>query len=221
MVTSIRALFRCLKINFEQVRTTPKAKFFVTLNCAYLQTRCALLTNKKQDPKFYHMPKHLYLLRHAQSADKQISEADKERELTPQGSRESLLIGSYLLKNKISLDAIFTSAANRAKRSAELIADAIKTDIDKIILHDELFQASPRTFLDVINQFDNSLNHVMCVGHNPTITYVAEYITKAEIGDIVPGGMAIIQFNFNSWSEVSGGNGELVNYIYPAMLIND
>ena len=61
----------------------------------------------------------------------------------------------------------------------------------------------------------------MCVGHNPTITHVAEYITKAEIGDLVPGGLAIIQFNFNSWNEVSEGNGELVNYIYPAMLVND
>jgi phosphohistidine phosphatase len=177
--------------------------------------------NKKTDPKFYNMPKHLYLLRHAQSADKQAGEADKERELTPQGSRESLLIGSYLLKQKLSLDAIFTSNANRAKSSANLIADAIKIDTDKIILNDELFQASPRTFLDLINQLDNSLNHVMCVGHNPTITYVAEYITKAEIGDLVPAGLAIIRFNFNSWSEVSGGNGELVNYIYPAMLIND
>jgi phosphohistidine phosphatase len=167
------------------------------------------------------MPKHLYLLRHAQSADKQMGETDKERELTPQGSRESLLIGSYLMKEKITLDAIYTSAANRATRSANLIADAIKIDTEKILLNDELFQASPRTFLDVINHFDNSLNHVMCVGHNPTITYVAEYITKAEIGDLAPGGLAIIRFNFNSWNEVSGGNGELVNYIYPAMLVND
>ena len=65
-------------------------------------------------------------MRHAQSADKQVGETDKERELTPTGSRESLLIGSYLLKQKISLDAIFTSTANRANRSASLIADATK-----------------------------------------------------------------------------------------------
>lgn len=192
------------------------------MNYGYLQTRYPLITRiKEQDPKFYRMPKNLYLLRHAQSADKHVAEVDKERELTPQGSRESLLIGSYLSKQKLSLDAIYTSTANRAKSSAGLIADAIKIDTDKIILNEELFQASPRTFLDLINQFDDGLNHVMCVGHNPTITYVAEYITKAEIGDIVPGGMAIIRFNFNSWSEVSGGNGELVNYIYPAMLVND
>jgi phosphohistidine phosphatase len=167
------------------------------------------------------MPKHLYLLRHGQSSEKQMGETDKERELSSQGTRESLLVGSYLLKEKVSLDAIITSTATRAKTSAGLIADALKADTEKIVLNEELFQASPRTFLDLINQLDDSLDHVMCIGHNPTITHVAEYITKAAIGDLVPAGLAVIRFNFNEWRNVSGGNGELVSYIYPAMLIND
>jgi phosphohistidine phosphatase len=167
------------------------------------------------------MPKHLYLLRHAQSGEKQIGETDKERELSTHGIRESLLIGSYLLKHKILPDIIITSPAKRAIGSANLVADALKTDTEKITVNEEFFQASPRTFLDIVNQLDDSLQHVLCVAHNPTLTYVAEYLTKAEIGDLVPAGLAIIRFNFNSWNEVGEGNGELVNYIYPSMLIND
>jgi phosphohistidine phosphatase len=33
-----------------------------------------------------------------------------------------------------------------------------------------------------------------------------------------PCGLAIIKFNINSWKEVSQGNGELQNYVYPGML---
>jgi len=160
-------------------------------------------------------------MRHAQSAEKRISETDKERELSTHGIRESLLIGSYLSKQKIIPDIILTSAARRAKACADLVSDALKSDPDKISINEEFFQASPRTFLDVINQLDDSLQHVLCIAHNPTLTYVAEFLTKAEIGDLAPAGMAIIRFNINSWTEAGEGNGELVNYVYPSMLIND
>jgi phosphohistidine phosphatase len=58
----------------------------------------------------------------------------------------------------------------------------------------------------------------MCVGHNPTISYLAEALTKAEIGTMVTGGLVIIKFSVNSWNEVTAGNGELINYVQPEMV---
>lgn len=167
------------------------------------------------------MPKHLYLLRHGASAEKQSGQADKERTLTSQGTRETLLIGSYLLKQKLMPGVILSSTAERAQTTANLIADALKIDPDNVVLEEELFQASPRTFLELVNQLDDAHQHVMCVGHNPTISYFAEYITKAEIGDMAPAGLAIIRFNCQAWKEAGPEKGELVNYISPQMLIND
>ena len=63
--------------------------------------------------------------------------------------------------------------------------------------------------------------HVMCISHNPVVSYVAEYLTKEEIGDMAPGSLVTIKFNIDSWKEVGEGNGELENYIYPEMLNND
>lgn len=60
----------------------------------------------------------------------------------------------------------------------------------------------------------------MCVGHNPTISYLAEYMSKAEIGDMTTAGIAIITFNIASWSEVSQGNGELLRYLTPREMMN-
>jgi phosphohistidine phosphatase len=164
------------------------------------------------------MPRYLYLVRHAQSAEKQVNQNDFGRELTSAGVKQSLLIGGYLLQQQIMPDVIMTSTAERARMTASMIADALKTDTEKIILQEDLYEASTRTFFQFLTQLEDHLHNVMCVAHNPVVTYLAEYLTGAEVGDMVPGGLAIIKFNIQSWKEVSQGNGELENYITPEML---
>jgi phosphohistidine phosphatase len=165
------------------------------------------------------MPRYLYLLRHAQSAEKQIGQSDRDRELVPDGVKQSLLIASYLRDQKIKLDIIMCSVAERAKATAGLISDALKFDLEKISVQDDLYEASTRTFFQFVTQLEDHLQHVMCVAHNPAISYLAEYFSKAEIGEMAPGGMAVLRFDINSWKEVSQGNGELLHYVYPEMLM--
>ncbi|RAV99621.1 SixA phosphatase family protein [Pseudochryseolinea flava] len=164
------------------------------------------------------MPRFLYLLRHAQSADKQVNERDHDRELTPVGMKQSIHVGAYLIKNPVNLDAIMSSTAERAKATSNLIADTLKFDEEKIFFQEDLYEASTRTFFQFISQLSDDYQSVMCVAHNPAISYVAEYLTRAEIGDVVPSGLVIIKFNIHSWKEVSQGNGELIQYIQPATL---
>ena len=166
------------------------------------------------------MPKLLYLLRHGQSAEKQQGQTDKGRELTPTGVKEAFQIGTFLHHKKFSIDAIYSSTAERALTTAKLISDTIKLDVERVLPDDELFQASVRTFFEFIGSLDNSYNNVMCVGHNPVISYVAEYISNAEIGDMTAGGMAVIKFNISNWKDVAQGNGELIQYITPADISN-
>ncbi|HEY3403714.1 MAG TPA: histidine phosphatase family protein [Ohtaekwangia sp.] len=164
------------------------------------------------------MIRYLYLLRHAQSADKQMGQQDITRELTPVGVKEALVIGTYLFKQNTSLNCILTSVAERAKVTAGLIGDTLKFDPDKIITHEELYDASTRTFFQFITQLEDHYQHVMCVAHNPAISYLAEYLTRAEVGDMTPAGLAIIKFDLKSWKDVNQGSGELIQYITPAML---
>jgi phosphohistidine phosphatase len=158
------------------------------------------------------MSRFLYLMRHGQSADKQPGQADKERELTPQGMRDTLSIGGYLYSQKINLDLILSSTTIRAKHTAELIIDAAKLNPDKLQVDEELYTASVSTFLELVKQTDDSHNTLMCVGHNPVISYLAEYLTKAEIGDIPPAGLVIIQLN-TRWKEINQGAGELIIFL--------
>ncbi len=166
------------------------------------------------------MPRYLYLLRHAESNSKKLNEIDKERSLSSRGVKEALMMGAYLFKKKTPLNIIMSSSALRALTTASLIIDSLKIDSDKISPQDDLYEASPRTFRQFVSQLDDDHQHVMCVAHNPTISYMAEFFTASEIGDMAPGGLCIIKFNIDSWNGVSQGNGELERYLFPDMLVD-
>jgi len=166
------------------------------------------------------MALQLYLLRHAQSAEKQQGQSDIERELTPRGIQEAAIIGSFLKKEGYLPEMIITSCANRAKSTSGIIADALQIDHDQVIEEQDLYEASPRTFLSIINNLETEQQAILMVAHNPTISYLAEYLSKAEIGDMQTGGIALIEFNLSSWSQVDEGNGELIRYTFPAEVSN-
>ena len=167
------------------------------------------------------MQRYLYLLRHAESKEKQVGQDDLDRKLTPRGMREALLMGTYLFKEKTVIDVIISSSAERAKATAGLVVDGLKWESKEITFSDELYEASTRTFFHFIAALDDTHRHVMCISHNPVISYVAEYLTKEEIGDMAPGALVTIKFNIDSWKEVGEGNGQLENHIYPEMLTSN
>jgi len=141
-----------------------------------------------------------------------------DRELTPVGTKQTFRLGAYLHREKIQPDVIYCSNAMRARTTAQLISDTIKLDVEKIIPDEELSQASVRTFFEFISQLDDAYNRVMCVGHNPAISYLAEYLTDAEIGVMQPAGMAAIKLKIDSWKNLEKGIGEMMQYVSPEML---
>lgn len=156
------------------------------------------------------MTKTLYLMRHAEAGPKEGRKDDRSRELTPAGIRAARQAGDWLHQQKITLDLLVSSDALRAEQTIRLVAEGLALDSPRILLDDTLYEASLRQLLDYINQLDDSYNHVLIVGHNPAITYFAEYLTKAEIRDMSPGSIIVIRFELASWKEVSQNTGAIV-----------
>jgi phosphohistidine phosphatase len=167
------------------------------------------------------MSRSLYLLRHAHSLEKQLLQKDRDRELSDAGVQQCFRLGAYLLKNKFTFDKIFTSNAVRARSTTQLVADTLQFDPANIIDDDKLYEASVRTFLQYINEMDPNLHAVMCVGHNPTISYLAEYLTKENTGEMATGSLVAIRFEIFSWTEVGQGTGKLMQYIDPDAISNE
>ena len=164
------------------------------------------------------MSKKLYLLRHAQSADKQHGQVDKERELTAQGRLDATKIGRAIKKLNINFDLVISSTASRAKSTTLLVAAAIQFDTKAIEWSEEIYETAVQNLIMIVGGIDNTLDSVLLVGHNPTISYCAAYLSGTDRGDLAPGCMAILHFSSTDWKEVKQNTGKFVSLMDPSLL---
>lgn len=147
--------------------------------------------------------KHLILIRHAETAEKVTGQTDKDRELTTAGIRQAASAGAFLREQVVHIDIILSSAAMRAETTAQLITEQLGTG-DPITLEDELYQASVGTMFEMIRNADQHQN-IAVVGHNPTISYFAEFITGTDIDELRPGTVIILKVPIGNWKDLVKG----------------
>ena len=161
------------------------------------------------------MAKNLYLVRHAKAQQQSIDNTDFSRELADRGLRDASLVGSYFKQQGFSVDMIISSPAARALATAELMAQQMEYKLQAIHTNEELYMASVRTFLQVVNQLKDEWNSVLITSHDPAVTYLGEYLSDAEVGHMTTGSVMAISFETDSWAEVSENSGSLESFITP------
>ncbi|RYF55540.1 MAG: phosphohistidine phosphatase [Cytophagaceae bacterium] len=164
------------------------------------------------------MPITLYIVRHAKAEDRAIFMPDHDRQLTPDGIIAAARMGRYLHGKAILPDVIISSTAPRAKDTATVIAEQIGYDPAAIRLDDALFDGGPKAYLAALNALPTSVQSAMIVGHNPDVSYLAEYLTHQSIGSMSKGAVVTIVFDDVNWPEMSGRTGHVVNDISPRQL---
>ncbi len=163
------------------------------------------------------MKKILILVRHAYARENDKGQKDFDRSLTEQGFGDASVVGRFLYNKNVSADRIISSPAIRAMETAELIAEQMKYDTNRIQFEPEIYNGSVRSLLSLINSLNNTWKKVVIVGHNPAVTYLAEYLTKFNIGNMEPCGYASIIVP-GDWESVSEGTCSLDYYQYPAQI---
>lgn len=160
--------------------------------------------------------KSLYLLRHAKSDWTNHNEKDFDRGLNPRGMRVAPKMGRKLQELGVVPDAVIASPAVRAKATAEFVTEQLEYDLENIIYKEEIYEASVRSLLELVNKLDNEYDKVILIGHNPSFTYLSDYLSDEEIGNIPTCGCVGLRFHTNDWGEVSKSTGDLEWFIYPA-----
>jgi phosphohistidine phosphatase len=162
------------------------------------------------------MPRYLYLLRHAQSADKQIGQTDKERALTPTGLKEAKAVGFFFKEKSLIPELIITSSALRAKSTTQILTEMLMDNSDKIVIDDELYEATLSTYLQLITKVGNHVSGVLIVGHNPVITLFADFMTNQQ-NNFRPAEVLVLKSEAQSWSTIRKGNTEVAARFHPTV----
>jgi len=114
----------------------------------------------------------------------------------------------------VEIDRVDASAAIRAISAADLMTESrgVSGIVEEV---EELYEASVRTFLQVINDTNESFESVFFVGHNPTITYLAEFISGNGVDNMEPGSMIHLKVEGIDWGGIGEKTGKLVKYLSP------
>ena len=159
--------------------------------------------------------KTLYIVRHAKSSWKFPDLADIERPLNKRGKRDVPNMGKHLKKQIVNPDTLISSPANRAYTTAKGIAKSLEIPTSKIEIRKELYHASVPSLINTIYSLDEEWNTVMLFGHNPGFTDLANELCATSIYNIPTCGVAICQFEIDSWRNIQKGKGILKSFIYP------
>ncbi|NMM50052.1 SixA phosphatase family protein [Marinigracilibium pacificum] len=164
--------------------------------------------------------KKLVLIRHGQAQEASSDEKDIDRILTGKGFADVNRLGRVLASKSLTPDVIVSSNAERAALTSNIIAEGVKYDINQIRHNDVLYNASVRNMLDVVNSFREAWKTVFVIGHNPSLSYLAEYLSNAEIGNVSPGGAVVLRAEVEFWNEISQNTMYFEQYYSPDTIPN-
>lgn len=163
--------------------------------------------------------KTVLLLRHAKSSWAHSELDDYDRPLNKRGENDIIKcekLYQTLIEGK---SQIISSSAKRTTQTAKKTCHFFNCTENSIHWTKDLYLASAKKILEIINLQPDVASNLVVVGHNNGISHLAESLTLSSEVSHMPTLAAVkISFEANSWKEIYYGNGILECFYYPKML---
>ncbi|MFM7053498.1 MAG: SixA phosphatase family protein [Bacteroidota bacterium] len=119
--------------------------------------------------------KYLYLLRHAKAEKGWANLDDMDRPLHPIGVEEARRIATMFCAVTPMPDMVLASPSVRTYSTALVFSKIMGFGNDKITLDQRIYEADLKTLMRVVSDIPNNVDSVLMVGHNPSMTQLADY----------------------------------------------
>jgi phosphohistidine phosphatase len=110
---------------------------------------------------------------------------------------------------------MISSPAKRARKTAIHIAKGVGYEKAAIRYDERLYLSSVVTYLTVIEEQFASVDHLFLVGHNYTLTDLAEYCSGVNLTNVPTCGVVAIDYPGDAGFVNGPGAGELVFFDFP------
>ncbi|MBU2994867.1 histidine phosphatase family protein [Cellulophaga baltica] len=159
--------------------------------------------------------KTLILMRHGKSSwDLPVSDID--RALNERGVNDAHLVASEFIKTNLTIDALYSSPANRALHTSMIMLRSLDFPFSKFQIIKDLYDFSGESVMSFVKELNNDLNTVMIFGHNHAFTEIATTWGNYYIGNVPTAGLVKMNFDIDNWSEIS--KGKIETTIFPKQL---
>lgn len=156
--------------------------------------------------------KRLIIVRHAKSSW-EYDVIDHQRPLKNRGRNDALLVSNEFKSYNLKPEIIFSSDAERAKKTAEIFKKVLEIEDSLILLKPELYDFGGIELLKFIKSIPEDLNFIMIFGHNHAITAFVNEFGNKYTGNVPTSGLTMIEFDIDSWSQLE--KGKTLMSIYP------
>lgn len=159
--------------------------------------------------------KTLYILRHAKSSWEFEELSDHDRPLNKRGRSDAPIMGRELASRGVLPELIVSSPAVRAITTATLVGRELGYNPDDVVIDERIYGADKETLLEVVQETPVELNSMLLVGHNEALTDFANMLSPEMVGSIPTTGLVALQFDCESWYEISRDNAEFLFFDFP------
>ena len=160
--------------------------------------------------------KRLILVRHAKSSWANPGQDDIDRPLNERGLRNAPNMARRLRERGQVPALAISSPARRALTTAQLMAAELGIAGADIRVEPSLYEASVEIWLRVIATLPAGVGSVLMVGHNPTLTELANQLCHAlHIGNVPTCGVLCLDYDARSWKSVPDSQPGEWSFDYP------
>jgi phosphohistidine phosphatase len=163
----------------------------------------------------------LWLIRHAKSDWSSSGLSDFQRPLNPRGLRDGPRMEQWLAAQSDPATWIWSSDAQRARRTTDFVASAFSVSPDRVIEDHRLYGADPDTLLSVIRETPEEIASTAVVAHNPGMTQLLNLLIGETVLDNLPTfGVARLHIAV-PWLELHYGSARLELLTSPKRLTRE
>ena len=160
------------------------------------------------------MTKTLLILRHAKSSWKNEKLKDFDRPLKHRGEESAKVIGKVLMMAELVPQVILSSPAQRAKQTAELVAEESKFK-GELKFVKSYYMGEPEDYITALNELPDEIERVMIVGHNPGLEALLQLL-DGKVDSLPTGSLAYLVLDIKHWAELTKATaGELISFWEP------
>lgn len=167
----------------------------------------------------------LLLLRHAKAAWPP-GVLDLDRPLAKRGQEAALVMGNYLRSERLEPDLAIVSPARRTQETWEHVQPVLG-DVE-MRRDGRVYEAPAGRLLTVVREVEPQIRTLLVIGHNPGFEELARLLigegdmdSILRLGQKYPtAGLAVIDFDLESWEDVGKKSGRLERFVTPKSLGN-
>ncbi|MGM0619761.1 MAG: SixA phosphatase family protein [Bacteroidota bacterium] len=161
--------------------------------------------------------KRVVIVRHAKAVPYGYDD-DFSRDLRDRGKNDAKLVSDELKKQEIKPDAMISSPAKRALKTARIFAGQLGFKEKNIREVPEIYDGlTTSEFVELINELPDDSETVFFFGHNPGFHYFTANLLKHYNEDMPTCATVGIDFDVESWKEVKARTGRQAFRLIPKM----